>query len=359
MSVKLGSLRQRLLAGAIACAACATASSARAQEPTAEPKQHVVKRGDTLWDIAHAYLGNAFLWPRIYDSNKRIIKDPHWIYPGQRFTIIPGQNGEPATILLEAPGEERSRFYRPPQGADTTDVGEELRPSVERGEYLATPWIGDPERMGTLGRMLDRVKVEGRADRLAQIALIEDRLYVRVEPGAVPPTAGTELVMVRVDRALPPYGTVLVPTALLVVERSDRNVIIVRMTRQFGPVLRGQRVMPVPAFTAPGVGAPRPVERGVEGELVGLLTEQPLHTISEQGFVSIGRAQGLKIGDVLEVYAPARPTQAAPDVLVPAEQVARVLVSRLEDRTATVRVLSMSQPSLQPGLRVRLAARVP
>jgi len=359
VSVKLGSLRQRLLAAAMVCAACATASSARAQEPTAEPKQHVVKRGDTLWDIAHAYLGNSFLWPRIYDENKRIIKDPHWIYPGQRFTIIPGQPGEPAIIQLEAPGQERTRFYHPPQGADTMDAGAELRPSVERGEYLGAAWIGDPDRTGTLGRMMDRVKVEGRADRLAQLALIEDRLYVRMEPGTVPPAAGTELMMVRVDRLLAPHGSVMVPTARLAVERSDRDVMIVRMTKQYGMVLRGQRVVPVPAFLAPPVGTPRPVERGIEGELIGLLTEQPLHTVTEQGFVSIGRAQGLRIGDILEVYAPARPTQAAPNVLVPPEPVARVLVIRLEDRTATVRVLNMTQPSLQPGLRVRLVARVP
>lgn len=358
MSAKLGSLRQRLLAGAMACAACVTASPARAQEVTAEAKQHVVKRGDTLWDISHAYLGNAFWWPRVYDQNRALIKNPHWIYPGQRLTIVPGQPGDEPVQERAAPGQDRTTFY-PAEKSDVVGaVGAELRPSVERGEFLATPWLGEPAQLAPLGRMLDRVKVEGRADRLAQIAVIQDRLYIRVVPGARPP-AGTELLMVRVDRGLAPFGTVIVPTALVTVEQTDKDVMTVRISRQYGPVLRGQQVLAVPAFTPPAAAPAESVARGVEGDLIGFATDQPLHTISEMAFVSIGRAQGLRVGDVLEVFAPERATQADPGVLVPPEKVARLLVVRVEDRTATARIIGMVQPALQAGLRVRLVARVP
>jgi hypothetical protein len=50
-------------------------------------KHHTVRKGDTLWDISSYYLHNPFLWPSIYNANKTDIKDPHWIYPGQRFLI--------------------------------------------------------------------------------------------------------------------------------------------------------------------------------------------------------------------------------------------------------------------------------
>lgn len=51
---------------------------------------HSVKRGDTLWDLAEKYLGDASKWPTIYKANKSKIKDPHWIYPAQKLLIKKG-----------------------------------------------------------------------------------------------------------------------------------------------------------------------------------------------------------------------------------------------------------------------------
>lgn len=47
---------------------------------------HVIERGDTLWDLARRYLGNAYLWPQVWTQNP-YIKDAHWIYPGDPLTI--------------------------------------------------------------------------------------------------------------------------------------------------------------------------------------------------------------------------------------------------------------------------------
>ena len=48
---------------------------------------YTVKKGDTLWDLAKKFLGRPTRWPEIYKANKSKIKDPHYIYPGQRFMI--------------------------------------------------------------------------------------------------------------------------------------------------------------------------------------------------------------------------------------------------------------------------------
>jgi nucleoid-associated protein YgaU len=50
-------------------------------------RQHRVVPGDTLWAIAARYLKNPLRWPEIYRLNAKIIRNPHWIFPGQVFKI--------------------------------------------------------------------------------------------------------------------------------------------------------------------------------------------------------------------------------------------------------------------------------
>ena len=64
--------------------------------PTAMPETadqgHLVKHGDTLWDISSEpdIYGNSFLWPLIFRSNRDKILDPDLIYPRQELKINKG-----------------------------------------------------------------------------------------------------------------------------------------------------------------------------------------------------------------------------------------------------------------------------
>lgn len=50
------------------------------------PREHIVRQGETLAAIAQHYYGSQ-RWPRIYEANRRIVRDPDRIFPGQRLLI--------------------------------------------------------------------------------------------------------------------------------------------------------------------------------------------------------------------------------------------------------------------------------
>jgi DNA-binding SARP family transcriptional activator len=56
-------------------------------EVTANDPVYVVQRGDTLWDIAEAQLGNAFRWTEIRDLNTQLIANPNLICSGWQLTL--------------------------------------------------------------------------------------------------------------------------------------------------------------------------------------------------------------------------------------------------------------------------------
>ena len=51
------------------------------------PRVYTVRRGDTLWEIAEFYYGGGWHYRAIVRDNKHTIKNPHWIYPKQKFHV--------------------------------------------------------------------------------------------------------------------------------------------------------------------------------------------------------------------------------------------------------------------------------
>ncbi len=54
-----------------------------------------VQKDDTLWAIARDRYGEGMLYVKVFEANRNQIRDPHWIYPGQVFTL-PDDDTAPA-----------------------------------------------------------------------------------------------------------------------------------------------------------------------------------------------------------------------------------------------------------------------
>lgn len=76
-----------LIAGNVQGVSDVNAEKVEAPEPAADVQYYTIESGDTLSKIAKEFLGNAMDYPKIFEANKEVIKDPNLIYPGQKIRI--------------------------------------------------------------------------------------------------------------------------------------------------------------------------------------------------------------------------------------------------------------------------------
>jgi nucleoid-associated protein YgaU len=76
-----------LLAGNIQGITEVKTDNLTAPEATERVEYYVIKSGDTLSGIAAKFYGKGSLYPRIFEANREVIKNPDLIYPGQKIRI--------------------------------------------------------------------------------------------------------------------------------------------------------------------------------------------------------------------------------------------------------------------------------
>lgn len=56
-------------------------------QATQQAEYYIIQKGDTLSKIAKQYYGDANAYPKIFEANREVIKDPNLIFPGQKVRI--------------------------------------------------------------------------------------------------------------------------------------------------------------------------------------------------------------------------------------------------------------------------------
>lgn len=106
----------RKLLSALTLTALALSVPAWADTPQIQenaPDQHVVVKGDTLWDISGKFLTQPWRWPEIWQLNKDTIKNPHRIYPGD-IIVLDRSGGQPKLRLIKGDNSGLSTFKLSP-----------------------------------------------------------------------------------------------------------------------------------------------------------------------------------------------------------------------------------------------------
>jgi hypothetical protein len=345
------------------------------QEPTAQEGRqvHVVRSGDTLWDLAEFYLNDPFLWPEIYRLNAMVVEDPHWIFPDERLQLpFPGQMAqqEPpdaAPAPVEPPEAQPAPMQEQPTIFARRELGEQRRTlvyapgqpipatAVTEGDFRRSGMLADIEELGPRGRVINYIAPTVVDVEQAPTVPRYGRIYVS-HPNGERPAPGDQLVLFRVDRRIGSFGRVIRPTGQATVAAVHEDVSTAVVTRLYDRVLTGDQVAYAqPYDERPGV-FPEPVEGGPSGELLAFLDRQPVVAVEDVAFIDVGRDQGVTIGDEFEIYLSERRTRG---LRLPQEHVAVGRVVRVTDRTATLRLIRMRHPTIEPGLPVRLVRKMP
>lgn len=327
-----------------------------AVKPSA-PERYVVKKGDTLWDIATTFLKDPWYWPEIWHVNPQIA-NPHLIYPGDVITLyyIDGRpylsvNGGPRVAAPAGiPTERISPQVRiEPLDRQAAEIPIQainsfiVRPRVVSKELLEeAPYIVDSEDERLIYGAGDRVYVRG-LERDPQTAR-----YSVFRPGDAlrDPNTGELLG----------YEAIHVGEANLVAYGRPSTVVLTDTVRE---ALRGDRLLPVEDHLDRSFVPHAPsLER--DGEVISLFDAISQIGQNQVAVINLGARDGIEPGHVLAVYQAGRSVRdpyapaARRELTLPEERIGVMMVFRSFDKVSYALVME----SLRP-VQVGDAARQP
>lgn len=345
----------------ILVALLAVAPALGAQELAAPARDSLqVRPGDTLWGLARDHLRDPFRWSDILALNLGAVRDPHWIYPGQRLRL-PGGAATPTPDLAfaeasEAPeaaiselGEEPPssaslafRTVRPPLGAEATVARDTTRTSG----WFAVPYVATPGAPRGAGHVVAGSDIGPQSSRAATRRFQRYDGLVLTLPADVAPVAGNAVLLVRRGPDLRD-GQVLMPTGIAVIESDHAGLARARLTHVFDVVEAGQAVVALPSPAATEAGASVPLE----SRIAWVAGSPELPTLYSAVVLAAGAREGVREGDRFELVA--EPAPLGEQARLPEVRAAVVRVVRVTEFGATAVIVSQQQPAVNAGMRVR------
>ncbi|MDQ2666846.1 MAG: LysM peptidoglycan-binding domain-containing protein [Gemmatimonadota bacterium] len=349
---------------AAALVALVSATPARAQDvPVDASATHTVKRGDTLWDLAQTYLGDAYLWPTIYRLNTDQIEDPHWIYP-QEVLRLPGSapmtaQAEPVQQVIRAgPSVFRREVVR--RGAGS--LAEPIAPArVPIGDVLRASYVTAEQGPRSPGKLLFSADIPGIAkDHNSSNFQLYDKVLMDPPPGSI---AGEseKFISYQLGQTIEGFGTIVIPTALLQVVRAPRNgeAAIVEVLEVYGSVNGDAPVIPLDTVGAGASGTPSLVTDGRVTTIRAIHREAVLPSLDYDVIFELASRDGIKVGDEVEIFRPRIESIPYERPAIPEVRIATGRVVRVTPYGSTARITSLQQPAIKVGESVRLTARMP
>ena len=307
------------------------------------PELHVVRKGDTLWDICWYYFNDPWQWPKIWSYNPQIT-NPHWIYPGDLVRLLP------RGVFAEQPGTPQE-----PEQGGTEAKQPDVVPPPARHFQLGLKQVAFVEKSD-----LDRsMQIDGSVDEKVLLAL-GDQVYISYPEGK-PPQVGARYSVYKPDNPVNANGKEvgayvhLLGTVEIVSARDGKRArgVIVECNREME---RGEKVGPLVKQykTVPPVAA----KVDARGTIVAMLDKAQLIGQGELVFVDLGKDSGIEVGNRMfvirrgDAYAPnAQYTIGQDDSRFPARALGEVVIVEVGEKIS-VAIVSLSVQEMGVGDQV-------
>jgi len=302
------------------------------------PKPYVVKKGDTLWDIANHFFKDPWKWLKIWERNL-YITNPDLIYPGNEIWFDPSRLAQGGLTTVR------------PQPAIVSGPVERLEPAADNSQLLSALLRQDliqPDAVEGVGHILG-----GQDERLNYG--IHDMVYLSLNGSAA---AGDAFDIFRTSDVMhdpatgKPVGVLVTHLGRVRIDSQENGVYRASVTEAFEEISRGDRLKPARDID-PNI-VPVAAAAGASGHIMYIRNANSEAGQNQVCGITLGSSDGLKSGMMMGIFRPGRlisdPVTGKP-VQLPDERVGDMIVL-VPQAHASLAMITGSNASINIGDRV-------
>jgi len=277
-------------------------------------KPYIVKKGDTLWDIADHFFKDPYHWLKVWERNL-YITNPDLIYPGNQIWFDGKRLKKEGGLTLVQPKPQV--LIKPVERLEVATDHSIMLTALERQDFI------QPDQVQGVGHVLD-----SKDERLH--FGVNDQVYLKMDQVA---KAGELFDVFRSTDVIPvansdkAAGVLVQHMGLIRIISEENGIHRGVIVKSFEEISRGDRLKPA---------------RSIDPRITPILSEEPLsggviyirnkanEAAQHQVIgISLGIDDGLKAGTVMSIHKKGRMVNSqvgGGSVLLPTEQVGELLV---------------------------------
>ena len=325
----------------------------------AQKLTHIVKKGDTLWDICEQYYGDSSLWPKLWEMNP-FITNPHLLKEGDVITLFEKEPVKEEVKKVEVPEQKPSapvpvkqdvKKIEPIKGVDISSLTtvDAIGSLYKEDDFQALGKIfasNSSKLMFSKGETTYVIFDEGKDIKIG------DRFFI-----------GKSSALIKHPNTNKGFGYVFNVKGVLTVKerlgsakRGDeyyekKNVFQAVIDESYEPINVDDALMPYESVTS--CILPISADQKINANILAAKNQQELIHTNSIVYVDLGSNNGLKTGNILNVIKQNIVQDPAPEekfftwrskIILPDIFIGRIMIIECGPDISTAIVISALEP---------------